>query len=210
MEVTIVGTGGMAKGIATRLLAGAHSISLIGIDAEEAREREREFEGRVELVDEPRGEVVVLAVPYGALQDVLGRHGGSLSGRIVVDISNPVAFPLIEPLSVEGSAAEEVAASVPDAMVVKAFNTTFAPTLITGSVDGTPLDVLLAGDDADAKAVLSRLVEDGGMRPIDIGMLVRSRQLEALGFLHISLQESLTPKYMTACKLLGLDQVRHG
>lgn len=74
---------------------------------------------------------------------------------------------------------------------MKAFNTTFAPTLVAGEVDGQQLDVLIAADDADAKEKVSRLVADGGLRPIDVGPLSRAQQLEQLGFLHISLQQPL-------------------
>ncbi len=86
--------------------------------------------------------------------------------------------------------------------MVKAFNTTFAATLVAGEVAGQPLDVLLAGDDADAKAQVAALVEAGGMRPIDAGPLRRARQLEHLGFLHMALQEALDSGYGSAVKLL--------
>jgi predicted dinucleotide-binding enzyme len=88
------------------------------------------------------------------------------------------------------SSAEEVAAVVPEGTpVVKAFNTTFSPTLVAGEVDGQQLDVLIAGDDDDAKRKVAQLVSDGGLRPVDVGPLRRAQQLEHLGLLHISLQE---------------------
>ena len=73
--------------------------------------------------------------------------------------------------------------------VVKAFNTTFGGTLVAGEVAGQKLDVLSAGDDADAKQKVAQLVSDGGLRPLDAGPLARAQQLEQLGFLHISLQQ---------------------
>ena len=86
--------------------------------------------------------------------------------------------------------------------MVKAFNTTFAGTLVAGEVGGQPLDVLIAGDDDNAKQKVAQLVSDGGLRPIDVGPLARAQQLEQLGFLHISLQQPLGLDYGSAVKLL--------
>jgi len=85
---------------------------------------------------------------------------------------------------------------------VKAFNTTFAPTLVAGEVAGQQLDVLIAGDDQAAKQKVSQLVSDGGLRPIDVGPLARAQQLEQLGFLHISLQQPLGLGFGSAVKLV--------
>jgi predicted dinucleotide-binding enzyme len=84
---------------------------------------------------------------------------------------------------------------------VKAFNTTFASTLIAGEVDGQPLDVLIAGDDTGAKQRVSELVADGGLRPIDTGPLRHAQQLEQLGFLHISIQQPLGLGFQSAIKI---------
>jgi predicted dinucleotide-binding enzyme len=87
--------------------------------------------------------------------------------------------------------------------VVKAFNTTFAPTLVAGGAAGGPLDVLIAGDDEEAKASVAKLAEDGGLRAIDAGARSRSRELEALGLLHMSLQGRLGTGYASAVKVLA-------
>ena len=119
--------------------------------------------------------------------------------------SRTVDFSTFQPLSLDaGSAAQEIAARVPqDAPVVKAFNTTFAGTLIDGKVAGTPLDVFLAGDDDEAKGKVRRLVEDGGMRAIDAGPLALARQLEALGYLHMALQQPLDSGFSSAVKVIA-------
>jgi 8-hydroxy-5-deazaflavin:NADPH oxidoreductase len=99
--------------------------------------------------------------------------------------------------------AEEVAAAAPGAKVVKAFNTTFAGTLAAGGeVAGQPLDVFIASDD-DAKQTVAGLVEDVGLRAVDAGPLRRARQLEALGYLHMGVQEPLGTGYASAVKILG-------
>ena len=71
--------------------------------------------------------------------------------------------------------------------MLKAFNTTFAGTLASGTVGAVPTTVLIAGDDADAKALLAGVVTAGGLRAIDAGSLRRARELEALGFLQLTL-----------------------
>jgi hypothetical protein len=84
---------------------------------------------------------------------------------------------------------------------VKAFNTTFANTLVAGEVEGQQLDVLIAGDDEGARQKVSKLVSDGGLRPIEVGPLTRAQQLEQLGLLHISLQQPLGLGFASTFKL---------
>jgi 8-hydroxy-5-deazaflavin:NADPH oxidoreductase len=76
---------------------------------------------------------------------------------------------------------------LPQSRVIKAFNTTFAATLAGGAVGELPTTVLITGDDGDAKPLLGEMVTAGGLRAIDAGSLRRARELEALGFLQITL-----------------------
>jgi predicted dinucleotide-binding enzyme len=135
------------------------------------------------------GEVVILAVPYPAVRQVLAERGDQLAGKIVVDITNPLDFTTFDRLTVpaDSSATAEIAAALPSSRVLKAFNTTFAATLASGRVGGETTTVLIAGDDADAKALLAGIVSAAGLRAIDAGSLARARELEALGFLQITL-----------------------
>jgi len=173
-RVSIIGTGNMGPAIAGVVSKGGNSVELFGeADA-----------------DKPvTGDVVVLAVPYGAVADVVAQRGGQLAGKIVVDITNPVDFGTFDSLVVpaDGSAAAEIAAALPQSRVVKAFNTTFAATLASGTVGEQPTTVLIAGDDADAKSLLAGIVTAAGLRAIDAGSLRRAREMEALGFLQITL-----------------------
>jgi hypothetical protein len=207
MDITIIGTGNMARGIATRALAGGHSVALRGREAGKAESLASELPGDVNAgtVGDPlSGDVVVLAIPYGAVDDVLRDYAGQLDGKVVVDITNPVDFSSFTPLTLDaGSAAQEIARKAPDAKVVKAFNTTFAGTLAEGEVAGQPLDVLVASDDTDAKGVVSELVEDGGLRAIDVGALERAHELEAVGYLHMAMQQPLGTGFGSAVKVLS-------
>ncbi|HSJ87709.1 MAG TPA: hypothetical protein VK909_10910, partial [Anaerolineales bacterium] len=137
-------------------------------------------------------------------KEVARQLGNKLDGKVVVDIANPLK-PTYDDLATApgSSSAEEVAQAVPNAKVVKAFNTTYAGTLRAGQVEGKPLDVWIAGDDADAKNKVAQLVKDAGMRPIDAGPLRRARQIEAMQLLHIVTQGTLGTNWGSAIKVLG-------
>jgi NADPH-dependent F420 reductase len=206
MDITIIGTGNMARGIATRALAGGHSVTLLGTETAKAQALANELSGDVragQVGDPLAGNMLILAVWYAAVDDVLGRYRDQLDGKVVVDITNPIDVDAFEPLKLDaGSAAQEIAAKTPGAKVVKAFNTTFAGTLGEGRVAGQPLDVLIASDDEEAKEIVSRIVTDAGLRPIDAGPLARAHELEALGYLHMALQQPLGTGFSSTVKVL--------
>jgi NADPH-dependent F420 reductase len=173
-HLSIIGTGNMGQAIAAVAGRGGHTVQLLG---------QNDLETAVS------GDIVVLAVPYPAVASVLEQRGAQLEGKIVVDITNPLNFETFDELTVpsDSSAAAEIAAKLPGSKVVKAFNTTFAATLASGKVGELTTTVLIAGDDADAKSTLAGVVTSGGLKAIDAGGLKRAREMEALGFLQISL-----------------------
>jgi NADPH-dependent F420 reductase len=172
--ISIIGTGNMGQAIAGIASAGGHTVELIG---------------HADQDKTATGDIVILAVPYPAVAEVIAERGDSLAGKVVVDITNPLNFKTFDSLTVaaDGSAAAEVAAALPDSQVLKAFNTTFASTLASGNVGPLTSTVLIAGDDGDAKALLSDVVTAGGLHAIDAGSLSRARELESIGFLQITL-----------------------
>ena len=109
-----------------------------------------------------------------------------------MDITNPLNFETFDSLVVtpDSSATAEIAAALPQSRVLKAFNTTFAATLSAGTVGPLTTTVLIAGDDADAKSTLAGIVTGGGLQSVDAGALTRARELEALGFLQLTLAAS--------------------
>jgi hypothetical protein len=173
-HISIIGTGNMGQAIAGVFTKGGHAVQLLG-----------QGDGSTAVT----GDIVVLAVPYSAVASIVAERGESLTGKTVVDITNPVNFETFDSLVVpaDGSAAAEIARALPQSKVVKAFNTTFAATLSSGVVGPNTTTVLLAGDDADAKSQLADAVAASGLKVIDAGQLSRARELEALGFLQISL-----------------------
>ncbi len=209
MDVTIIGTGNMARAIGTRLVAGGHRVTVLGKQREDADAVVAELAGSGSAQagrsgDTIADDVVVLAVYYPDARAAVEQYGDGLAGKVVVDITNPVNETydgLVTPP--DGSAAPELAASAPGARVGKAFNTTFARTLVAGDVGGQPLDVFLAGDDDDAKSTVSQLAQDGGLRPIDTGPLTRARELEAAGLLHMSIQGALGTGFESALRIVS-------
>lgn len=135
------------------------------------------------------GDIVVLAVPYPALATIADTYGDQLAGKTVMDITNPLDFSTFDSLvtPADGSAAAELQAKLPQAKVLKAFNTNFAATLASGKVGEATTVVQVAGDDDDAKKSLMDVVKAAGLDAIDAGSLKRARELEAFGFLQLAL-----------------------
>jgi 8-hydroxy-5-deazaflavin:NADPH oxidoreductase len=208
MKVTIVGAGNMGRGIATRAVAGGHEVEVIARDPSHARKLAEELGGSATALQAGApfgGEVVVFAVYYPGIKDAVQEYADQLAGKVVVDITNPLDTQTWDSLATPPgvSSAEEVAQLVPEGTpVVKAFNTTFAPTLAAGQVGDQQLDVLIAGDDDAAKQKVAQLASDGGLRPLDVGPLRRAQQLEQLGFLHIAVQQPLNLGFASAVKLI--------
>jgi 8-hydroxy-5-deazaflavin:NADPH oxidoreductase len=173
-HLSIIGTGNMGQAIAAVAGRGGHSVQLLG---------------QGDVATQVTGDIVVLAVPYPAVSAVLAQRGESLAGKVVVDITNPLNFETFDSLTVpaDSSATAEIAAALPRSRVLKAFNTTFAATLASGTVGELTTTVLIAGDDADAKSTLAGVITSGGLNVIDAGSLSRARELEGIGFLQITL-----------------------
>ena len=173
MEITIFGKGNMGKAIGGNFEKAGNRVTYGG----------RDFKGSL-------GDVVVMAVPYGAVDSILAAHKDELAGKVLVDITNPVNFDTFDGLVVpaDSSATAEIQKKVPEALVVKAFNTTFAGVLAAGKVgDKEPAVVLAASDSEEAKKTLAEALEGSGLSVVDAGSLKRAREMETLGFLQISL-----------------------
>src|SRR5262249_5171179 len=135
------------------------------------------------------GDIVVLAVPYAGAAAVVSEYGDALRGKIIVDITNPVSPDFQGFVTPDGSsAAQEIAKAAPaGAHVVKAFNTLFSHVLAAGPAEGRPLDVFIAGDDAQAKTRVSGFIESLGLRPMDTGPLSMARALENVALVEMGL-----------------------
>ena len=179
-----------ARGLATWAVAAEHNVTIVGFNRGQAEElvksvhAARAADPRDPLLDN----VIFLAMPYNCVLDARDSYGKQLDGKIVVDVTTPIDLDTFEPIHPEaGSAAQEIAKRRPGAKVVKAFHPRFAGTLVAQQGSGQEMrDVFLAGDDAEAKRLVTQLFKEGGLRPIDVGCLRRARELEAVGYLYLA------------------------
>jgi len=181
--ISIIGSGGMAAAIGGLAVRAGYTVEVASRDPAKARALAEPLGTGVTtgtFGSEPAGDIVILAVPYTAVLDVVRQYGGKLAGKLLVDITNPVKPDFTGFLTPEDSfGAREIAKVAPaDAAIVKAFNTLPSGVLAAGSIDGRPLDVFLAGDDAQAKARVSAFIASLGLRPMDTGPLFMARTLE--------------------------------
>jgi 8-hydroxy-5-deazaflavin:NADPH oxidoreductase len=208
MNITIIGAGNMAHGIGTRIVEGKHNLTIQDRKGEKAKELAAKLGDTVkaqELGEPITSDIVIFALPFTAITEVIEKYKDSLSGKILVDISNPINFETFELLPpADSSGAEEIAKQLPkDAKIVKAFNTTLAGTLVQGTVDGKKLDAFIASDDVNAGETIARLADEGGLRGIYIGPLKRARALEGMQLIHMALQEQLGTNWMSTLKILS-------
>jgi len=139
-----------------------------------------------------RSRVVVLAVPWSAVEDVV-RGLGDLSGKILVDPTNPRVmasdgFADYPPTLEQKSNAERIADLAPDAEVVKAFSTLGFETMLDPGVAEGPVTIPLVGDDRAAKAVVGDLAREIGLEAVDVGPLRHARIIEGLHYLRANAQ----------------------
>ena len=214
----IGGTGPQGKGLGYRWARHGHTVVLGSRAAERAdaaaaeiRERvpEADVSGATNLDALAGADVAVLAVPYDGHDVLVAELADGLAGKVVVSCVNPLGFDKQGPygLDVERSAAESAAALVPDARVVGAFHHVSAPSL-WGKADYLDHeDVLVCGDDEDAKAVVIELARAVvGRDGVDAGRLRLARQLEPLTAVLISINKRY--KTRSGVAISGLPQ--HG
>ncbi|CAN5411099.1 NADPH-dependent F420 reductase [soil metagenome] len=187
----IGGTGPQGKGLAYRWVSHGHRVVLGSRSLDRATEAAAEITGRVPSAsvsgasnaDAAAGaDVVVLAVPYDGHDDLVASLAEHLEGKVVISCVNPLGFDKQGPFGLDvpgGSAAETAAALVPTARVVGAFHHVSAPSLWGDEEFLDHEDVLVCGDDPDAKAVAVELARAVTSRDgIDAGRLRIARQLE--------------------------------
>ena len=188
-KITIIGTGSIGSAVATLAAKGGSEVQILGRNETKVAEVAKEVGASTGTIgDAITGDIVVLAVPYSALADLAGQYSGQLDGKTLVDVSNPLDFETFElVVPADSSATEELQALVPGASVVKAFNTNFAATLVTGQMGNGIPTVLVAGDDDTAKQALIEVITAGGVQAVSAGPLKRARELEGLGLLALGL-----------------------
>lgn len=189
MKIAFLGGGSFGGNLAQLLAQSGHDV-VVGLrDTGRARSgatyRCDSFEHAI-----AHGEVVVIALPYLVCATVLPKFAGQLSGKIVVDATNPLRedwSPL--PLGAENSAAEELSRLLPSARLVKAFNTIFADIIRAEQLEqrAERLTAFIAGDDLAANRIIAEIAASAGFAPLVTGRLGNARYLEAMANLNIQI-----------------------
>jgi 8-hydroxy-5-deazaflavin:NADPH oxidoreductase len=209
MDITIIGAGNVGKAITSSATRAGHAVTLSSAGGDSAIAAAQELGARAASSNREAVEgadLVILAVPYTAVEEVLGEVGDQLAGKVLVDATNPLK-PDYSGLAVEGtSGAEGIQRRAPQARVVKAFNTAFAARQADPNVaGGLRVDGYAAGDDEAAKDQVLGLLADIGFNPVDAGGLQMARYLEGMAWLSISLQMKNGWSWQASWKLVGPD-----
>src|ERR1700732_2840423 len=187
-SISIIGTGNMARALGALAVAGGNTVEVIGRDQSKAADLAKALGGSAttgEFGAVPAGDIVIVALLYADVVPVVAQYGDALTGKIIVDISNPFNAEADGLATREDtSIAQEVAKAAPaSASVFKAFNTIFRHVL----EQGRPLDVFIAGDNAQARARVEAFVESLGLRPLDVGGLKMAHWLEGASLVEMGL-----------------------
>jgi predicted dinucleotide-binding enzyme len=198
MRVAVIGVGNIGGALASAFTDAGHDVVVAASNAEKAAQAAAGLE--CEPAPSPAeavagADAVVLAVPFAASEEVAGEIRERVDGKPIVDVTNSPSV-----IETGRSNAETIQDWLPNAHVVKAFNTVFASNLNRADGD-EPLDGFLAGDDDAAKRTVSTLVHDAGMEPLDIGGLRMSRVLEGMAWANISLNMAKGWSWSSAWKL---------
>ncbi len=207
MDIAIIGAGNVGRALATSFVRAGHTVTIASRDPEDAGSVAAATGSTVvasNAAAASAAQIVVLAIPFDNFANVAAEIGEAVTGKIVVDVTNRMSFGANGPdIDTTGSNAEALAALLPDAHVVKAFNTLFASNQSDPIADGIQLDGYVAGDDPTATSTVLALVASIGLEPVDVGPLARARQLEGLAFLNITLNVAHGGSWQSGWKLVG-------
>jgi predicted dinucleotide-binding enzyme len=188
MKVAIIGSGNVGKALGGSLARAGHDVVITARTPDHARATAAQIgahpaTSNIDAVS--NADVVILATWYPtAVGEVASEIAEAAQGRVIIDVTNPVKPDLSGLATGDRSAAEELQDKLPGARVVKAFNTVFGANQANPRPD---VQVLVAGDDADAKLQVRQLAESLGMTAIDAGRLSAARQLEGMALLNMQI-----------------------
>jgi hypothetical protein len=207
MKIAIIGAGNVGRALATSFIRAGHTVVFASRDPEHASSAAAATGSdfvKTSAEAAQAGQVVVLAVPFDSAEEVAAQIRSAVAGKPVVDASNRMSFGPSGPTIDNGeSNAERLAAWLPAAHIVKAFNTLFASHQADPIADGTKLDGFVAGDDRAAKDTILELVRSTGLNPVDVGPLARAQQLEQIAFLNIALNVTANGSWTSGWRLVG-------
>lgn len=173
-KIGIIGHGRVGRALERGLVRAGYEVRAVGHDADAVR-------GCGDWAD-----VIVLAVPFRAIEETVEELDDTLEGKVVLDVTNALDEHM-QLVQSDKSGAEQLQEIAPSAHVVKIFNTVFAQHMDSGRVDGESLTAFVAGDDHEAKETAIEIAEAIGFDAVDAGPLGNARWLETLGFFNIQL-----------------------
>jgi predicted dinucleotide-binding enzyme len=174
-KIAIVGDGHVGSAFARGLTRAGHDVRAVGKDEAAVRDAAG------------WGEVVILAVPFSAIDDVVKTTGGRLAGKTVIDVTNALDASMSLAVGFTTSGAEELQRKLPTSRVVKAFNTVFAQHMDGGKLGNEVLTAFVASDDESSRTTVMELAREIGFDPVDAGPLRNARLLEPLAYFNIQL-----------------------
>jgi hypothetical protein len=192
MRIAIIGTGSVGAALARGLRGKGHQVTLGAREPDAVKVRDLAAETDADIA-RPRdaaatADVVILALPWDAVETALAGLG-DLSGRIVIDCTNPLGrtgggFGLVLGHTMSGG--ETVQGLLPGARVVKTLNQVGAEIMARNDQLSHRPAMLMAGDDEGAKAAVADLLRDLGFDPLDAGDITKSRLLEPFALVWIN------------------------
>jgi 8-hydroxy-5-deazaflavin:NADPH oxidoreductase len=199
MKIAIIGTGNVGTRLEKLFTLANHQVIMGSRNHQRALEVAAaigvDVQGKTYKHAAHDAEVVIIAIPWSedaakkAVQEL-----GNLAEKIVIDCTNPLAPDYMSnTLGHTTSSSEEIAKLIPQARVVKAFNTIFADVMQPGkqTFNGHKSTGFYCGDDPEAKKIVAKLINDAGFEPIDAGKLKNARYLEPMAQLNIQIAYGL-------------------
>ncbi len=207
VDISIIGTGNVGSALAGAFVRAGHDVTITGRNIEKTRQVASATGATPASTSREAARVasvVVLAIPFGSAEAVAGEIADVVRGKVVIDVSNPMNATYDGLLSDAGpSAAERIQAWLPDARVVKAFNTILASRQADPTADGEPVDAFVASDDRAAAELVLGLAGSIGMRQVPALPLSSARYLEGLAFLNIRLNVANGGSWQSSWRLVG-------
>jgi predicted dinucleotide-binding enzyme len=178
-KIAIIGRGNVGTALKNGLERVGYEVNTAGKDPDRIRQLAA------------WGDIMILAVPFGAIDSVISAMGDALEEKILLDVTNALTPDMQLAIGCTTSGAEELQKKAPRAKVVKAFNTVFAKNQSSGKVKDQTLTLFVAADDSVAKQQVLTLGEHLGFDAVDAGPLGNARWLETLGYFQIQLGYAL-------------------
>jgi hypothetical protein len=192
MRIAFLGYGNVGGPLADHLQRLGHEVTLAAADAGSDGVKKALARNRDLKVAAPReavggAEVVFLATPFQANEEVLKDVASDLAGKVLVDCTNPVGPGLRHGLSSVESGSQRVQALVPAARVVKAFSIYGFENFEDSRYPAYSVKpaMMFCGDDAAAKKAVEELIAQLGWEPLDVGRLEQALHLEHMTLLWV-------------------------